>query len=140
MKDGWDMEGFSTELLLKIPKEKEKPPVIAVVFTRVKEACEWNQDLINEHSTLPFFIKFNQYTSSKGLSFELGSEKLSGKRFYKDLKYDKVKLENFLYLTRSRNKFIFTHLLYDFEQYFVVSTLDKYKRFELTIERLYLAQ
>ena len=139
MNDGWNTEGFSTELLLKIPKDKEKPPVIAVVFTRVKEACEWNQDLINEHSSLPFFIKFNEY-SSKGLNFEIGSEKLSGKRFYKDLKFDKVKLENFLYLTRSRNKFIFTHLLYDVDQYFVVSTFDKYKRFELIVERVYMVQ
>jgi len=134
MTEAWDMQGFTTELLLKVPKDK--PPVIAVVFTRVKEACEWNEDLINEHSTLPFYIRFKNL-SSKGINFEIGSEKLSGIRAYKDIKYDKTKLENFLFITRTANSFTFTHLLYDFERYFPVSTFSKYKKFELKIERVY---
>lgn len=131
------MEGFTTSLLLKVPKEKDKPPVIAVVFTRVKEACEWNQDLINEYPNLPYYIKFSS-NSSKGINFELASEKLNGKRMYKDLKYDPIQLENFLFVTRNKNTFIFTHLLYDFDQYFVASTFDKYKKFELKVERIYM--
>ena len=130
----WDMDGFTTELLLKVPKDK--PPVIAVVFTRVKEACEWNEDLINEYPELPYFIRFAN-KSSKGISFELGSEKLKGKREYKDIKYDKVKLENFLFITRANTHFTFTHLLYDFDRYFPVSTFSKYKKFELKVERVY---
>ena len=134
--EGLNMEGFTTALLLKVPKEKDKPPVIAVVFARVKEACEWNQDLINEYSNLPYYIKFSR-NSSKGINFELASEKLPGKRLYKDLKYDPIQLENFLFVTRNKNAFVFTHLLYDFDQYFVAATYDKYRKFELKVERIY---
>lgn len=134
MAEAWDMDGFTTELLLKVPKDK--PPVIAVVFTKVKEACEMNEDLINEFAELPFYIRFKNL-SSKGINFEIASEKLKGTRSYKDVKYDKTKLENFLFITRSAKYYTFTHLLYDFDRYFPISTYSKYKKFELKVERVY---
>lgn len=133
--EGFGMEGFSTELLLKIPKGK--PPVIGVVFTRVKEACEMNQDLVNDFPDLPYYIRFKN-SSSRGINFELASEKLNGCRTYKDIKFDPIKLENFLFMTRDKSLFSFVHLLYDFDQYQVVATFDKYKRFELKVQRLYM--
>lgn len=134
MNFGENIEGFTAELLLKVPKDK--PPVIAVVFTRVKDACEMNEDLINDMPDLPYYVRFKNL-SSKGINFEIGSEKLKGYRLYKDIKYDKNKLDNFLFITRTNNQFIFTHLLYDFDRYFPVSTYSKYKKFELKIERVY---
>jgi hypothetical protein len=130
-------DGFTMELLLRVPKDK--PPVIGIVFRRIKEACILNQDLVNELPELPYYIRVRD-NSSKGISFEIMSDKLQGTRLYKDVKYDRDKFENFLFVTRQRNVFTFAHLLYDFDQYFSVSTLERNKKFELKIERIYMMQ
>lgn len=123
------------ELLLQIPKDK--PPFIGVVFNRVKEACERYQELVNDHPDFPFYLKFNQPNGDK-VSFYIASEKLKGFWHYKDVKCDPVKLENFLYMTRTKTSFNFAHVLRDFDQDIIVTTANGYRKFALKIEGLYL--
>jgi hypothetical protein len=122
------------ELLFKVPQGK--PPVIAVVFESAKEACELNQDLVNDYADLLYTLQFRGSSSSEGITFVLGNERLKGLRNYRGVKYDQKKLENFLFVTRTAKQILFLHLLHDFDRYFTVTTLDKYKKFELKLERI----
>ena len=125
------------ELILRVPKDR--PPVVGVIFKRVKHACEMNGDIVDKHSDKLFslhFSKNNNYT----VNFRLGSEQLQAHREYREVKYDPVKFENFLYITRERKEFVFLHLLYDFDRFFVVHSAQSMKKFELKVNRLFFME
>ena len=73
------------------------------------------------------------------MDFELKTDDLQAHREYTDVKYDPEKLDNFLYVTRSKTSFLFIHLLQDFDQYFTVNT-PNLKKFELKVNRLILSE
>jgi hypothetical protein len=133
-----DLNKYETELLLKVPRDKNKPPVIAVVFNRVKAACSVNADIVDNHSNKTFYINFKK-KGNYCVDFELKSDDLQAHREYRDVKFDPVKLDNFLYVTRSKTSFLFVHLLQDFDQYFTINT-PNLKKFELNVNRLILIE
>lgn len=122
------------ELLLNITKGK--PPFIGVVFTRVADACEKNEDLVNELADLPYQLQFHQ-PNGRQVKMKLLSDKLPAHREYK-IEVDPVKLENFLYMTRNAPVFNFAHVLRDFDQEMIVTTFSKNKKFVLKVQRVYL--
>jgi hypothetical protein len=123
------------KLILK--QVHNKPPMLGRVFNNLFEASTINQDLLeNENNERKFKINLEPYGDF--LHLRLMSFNPPGIRFYKNVKYDPVRLEKWLLSVTKEKEFLFSHLVLDNEKEVVVRSLQNQKLFTFKIERITL--
>lgn len=123
------------ELLLKMTEGQL--PFIGVIFDNVIDACEMNQNLINEKHADEYHIIVEQ-PSIEHVNFKIfGQPQTTGYWHYNKVKCDPKDLNNWLYLNSGKHV-NFGHILRAFEKDTLVRTKDKYEPFKLEIIRIYM--
>lgn len=122
------------ELVFKLPKGKI--PFIGVIFQNLYESATLNQDLVNSFKNSNYKIVMEQIKSE--INLRLICEEHLLVRFYNGLKYDKMKLDAWLYLTQKSQQFNFSHLVKEGDKEIVVKTLKNQKLFVLKVENCHI--
>ncbi len=113
------------DLVLKLPKNK--PPFIGILFPKylTHDAKKENVDLICSTNSSPCRIILEPLKNE--LNIRLICEEKVTVRFYSGIKYNPIKLKDWLYLTTKATKFNFAHLDIEFDKHIVLKEASGYK-------------
>lgn len=117
-------------LIVKLPPNK--PPFIGMLYSDSWSLNEINQELVIKHKNAGYRIVFEFINGI--LNIRLISEAALVVKFYNNVSYDKEKLKAWIYLTKDKTSFNFSHIYIKDGKETVVRTKEKGMLFVLPVQ------